>query len=353
MIVLDTNQLQSAVFPHGAVMNMLTKIAELNDRTLAIPHMVAVEDIAHHQHTIEVALKSARKAADTLDQALGSELMMGLRQLSGSVAAQKRREALKAVFQILPTPPGAAEEALRREANRQPPAEQTWVDNDGKSVKARGARDVAIWLSILEAARSTDGEVWFVSQDADFGRENFHPTLREEAERRLGNAHTRLRLLNGGIEELLSELAEPASEPKELRAWLQADIVGEAVSAQLGGSHTFFRLMPEPDPLVTTQAMKAVGTEVSVQEVRRTRTYKVGDRTWSSAQLRCQGAKKYNFLRDGYFPQEQGEFRPWSAETGFACDVTVLAEVSQAQLSSIEITSVGHLTITATSQSMS
>ncbi|WP_066951218.1 PIN domain-containing protein [Streptomyces lushanensis] len=352
MIVLDTNQLRSAVFPHGAVMNMLTKIAELNERPLAIPRMVAVEDIAHHQHAIEDALKDARKAAGVLDHALGSELMTEIRRLSGSRAAATRWEALDAVFKILPTPPGAAEEALRREANRQPPAEQTWVDSNGKSVKARGARDVTIWLSILEAARSTDGEVWFVSQDADFGRDDFHPLLRQEAQRYLRDGHTRLRLLNGGIEQLLSELAERSDEPKELGTWLQADVIGEAVSAQLVGSHTFFRLMPESD-ILPARGMTSTGTEVSVQEVRRRRTYRVGGHTWVSAQLRCRGLKKYSFLRGSYFADEQGEMERWWAGTEFSCDVTVLAEVLSTGLSSIEITSVGHLAITATSQSKS
>ncbi|MCX5097769.1 hypothetical protein OOK36_56050 [Streptomyces sp. NBC_00365] len=66
MIVLDTNQLRHAAFPHGAVLGMLRKIAEISGMTLALPEMVVIEHVAHHRHEIEVSLTSARKALAAL-----------------------------------------------------------------------------------------------------------------------------------------------------------------------------------------------------------------------------------------------------------------------------------------------
>ncbi|MFE3865760.1 hypothetical protein ACFXPT_35865 [Streptomyces goshikiensis] len=106
------------------------------------------------------------------------------------------------MFTILPTPPGAAEEALRREAHRMAPVEQVWTDGKNK-VKARGARDTAIWLTLLAAAE-TEHEIWFLSYDKDFGSANgFHPALSEEARTRLGESPERLRLIHQGIQQLL------------------------------------------------------------------------------------------------------------------------------------------------------
>jgi hypothetical protein len=113
---------------------------------------------------------------------------------------------------------------------------------------------------------------------------------------------------------------------RELRDWLQADIVGEAVSARLAGSHTFFRLMPEDDILALTQGLKSAGNRGV-----------------------CPGDQEDEDIQ-GRRPKLGQRSTP---EAKFACEGTVLAEVSPTHLSSIEITSLEHLTITATSQFMS
>ncbi|WKX69407.1 hypothetical protein [Streptomyces sp. XD-27] len=75
MIVLDTNQLEHVAFPHGAVLGMLRKIAELQQQSLAIPEMVVVEHVAHYRHRVEQALTTARKALATLDKAFDQDLL--------------------------------------------------------------------------------------------------------------------------------------------------------------------------------------------------------------------------------------------------------------------------------------
>ncbi|WP_431681261.1 PIN domain-containing protein [Kitasatospora sp. KL5] len=354
MIVLDTNQLQHAAFPHGAVLGMVRKIAELSGQVLAIPEMVAVEDVAHHQHKVELALTAARKALATLDEAFGASLAQKVTWLSGELAAQKRQEALENVFKILPTPAGAAQEALRREAHRLPPAEQAWEAEDGKRVKARGARDVTIWLTLLETARSGEN-VWFVSQDGDFGKGDFHPALRDEAMEALAKAES-LRLLRGGIDQLLSELAQPASMPEAPAQILQADAVTQAVIDSLSSVSVFHRLLPAVAAEVVRWAgsFRSSEANVELEGTKRAEAYQVGNQTWISAQLQWRATKIYSYPQALHpsSPVAAGTLARWTSEVEFRFEATVLIEVLSDQAVSAEVMSTGPLSIVSVSDAM-
>lgn len=341
MIVLDTNQLEHVAFPHGAVLGMLRKIAELQQQSLAIPEMVVVEHIAHYRHRVEQALTTARKALATLDKAFDQDLLSHVEGLSVDAAAEKQQAALGKSFKILPTPSGAAEEALRREANRIAPSEQVWEVGNGKPMKARGARDVTIWLTLLECARSTDAPVWFVSQDGDFGKDDFHAVLREEAERELGSGAGRLRLLHRGIDQLLRELAEPTQKPAELARILKGPVVAYAVHIALTEADVFARLLPRipRDPNYTAIPYGSVA--LGSHDVKRTETYQVGDRLWVSAQLRWQAAANFERFMQPSAP------RSLTPGIEFSFDATVLLEIENGEPRSAEVVSLGPLTVLA------
>ncbi|MEU6904251.1 PIN domain-containing protein [Streptomyces coeruleorubidus] len=345
MIVLDTNQLDAAAFPHGAILGMLRKIAEIHKLSLAIPEMVAVEHTAHHRHDVELAIRDARKALSTLDKAYGQDLTSQVSGLSADGAADRRRRALEEIFTILPTPAGAAEEALKREANRQPPANQVW-DANGKPVKASGARDVTIWLTLLEAAAANDEDVWFLSMDGDFGKGDFHPLLRQEAEQKLGEKATKLRLLTGGIEQLLSELVEPVEAPENLEELLNGPVVAHAVNIASMGGALFFRLLPTLSSDVGDPSgyFKSSGILLKLRRLKKHRTYRVEDRIWVSAQLDWQGAKIFEHL------QGQSAETVWAEEINFAFETTVLLEVQDARARSAEVVSAGALAVSDTHQ---
>jgi hypothetical protein len=342
VIVLDTNQLFHAAFPHGAVLGMLRKIAEISGQTLALPEMVVVEHVAHHRHEIEVNLTDARKALSPLGKAFDMDLTETIAPLSGEHGAEKRRVELESSFTVLPTPPGAAEEALAREANRLPPAEQVWVDNDGNSVKARGARDAVIWLTLLETAGKTDEEVLFVSQDRDFGnakRDDFHDGLRDEAKAKLGETAERLRLLSGGVDQLLKELATPAEQPENLEALLQDPVVAYAVHLAMQDPDVFMGLLPPNLPIGFHGAYRSQMVELEETSVKRTKTYQVGDRLWVSAQLGCLASKSYDYelLRAG------GTTSPRTLVVWFRFEATVLLEIDNGTARSAEVVSRGPL----------
>lgn len=336
MIVLDTNQLQHAAFPHGPILGMLRKIAEIHQRPLALPEMVVVEHVAHHRHEIERTLTAARKSLTSLGRSFGQDLASQLDALSSEAAAQKRRAELESAFTILPTPAGAAEEALSREANRLPPAEQVWSDNKGDPVKAHGARDAAIWLTLLDTARTAEHDVWFVSLDKDFGNDDFHPQLRQEAQDTVGVNAERLKLLHGGVDQLLDELADRATTPKNLKAMLQNPAVTEAADIALNKVQTFFDFLPHDATIWTRWAS---GVALYDFEIKQSKAYTVDDRLWVSAHVNCRANKTYQVA----WPARQTgvELAMQTVETAFAFEATMLLEVDNSAIRSADVVAMG------------
>ncbi|WP_157876869.1 PIN domain-containing protein [Streptomyces graminilatus] len=344
MIVLDTNQLRHAAFPHGAVLGMLSKIAEVSGHKLALPEMVVVEHVARHRHEVEQALTSARKAFATLGKAFGQDLSDRVADLSADEAAQQRRAALENSFVVLPTPTGAGDEALAREANRRPPAERVWEDAEGKPVKARGARDAVIWLTLLESASRTSEDIWFVSMDRDFGNEDksdFHDVLCDEARTRLGENADRLRLLSGGIDQLLRELATPTKAPPDLEALLKNALVAHAVHIAMRGPDLFMALLPTSS---ATMGFESQGLRLDESRIVRSTTYQVGDRIWVSAQLACRATKTYRYS----VPDTAGVLSARLTKVVFRFEATVLMDLENGKAHSAEAVSLGPITIEGT-----
>ncbi|MFF4647710.1 PIN domain-containing protein [Streptomyces sp. NPDC001389] len=331
MIVLDTNQFSKTFFPHGLALGMIRKIAAFQGRALAIPEMVATELVAHHQHEVETNLKTARTALGALSSAFDQDLLDPVRYLSVDEAVALYRSALERVFTILPTPPGAAEEALRREAHRMPPAEQVWTDGKNK-VKARGARDTAIWLTLLTAAENQK-ELWFLSYDKDFGSaEGFHPALADEAQSRLGESPLRLRLMHSGIKQLLEELAEPVPVPaEEVDRVMRGASVRQAVFDHPQGVSAIVMLAPLN--LQNGSFSTSDVPNLRVDQVMETKAYQVGDRIWFSARLRWHGEETH-FV---FHPEE----RPWAQKVAYSFDTTVLIPRGEEGSASAEVVAVG------------
>ncbi|MGO4459415.1 PIN domain-containing protein [Streptomyces sp. M-16] len=331
MIVLDTNQFSKSFFPHGPALGMIRKIASFRGRALAIPEMVATELVAHHQHEVELNLKAAHTALGALSGAFHQDLLAPVRALSVRDAVEKYRASLEQVFTILPSPPGAAEEALRREAHRMPPAEQVWTDGKNK-VKARGARDTAIWLTLLAAAE-TQKELWFLSYDKDFGSaDGFHPALADEAQNRLGESSTCLRLMHSGIKQLLEELAEPFPAPvQEVERIMRGASVRMAVADHTHGLHALRTLMPLN--FQTASIIFSNGPDLRVDEVMEPKAYKVGERIWFSARLRWHGEQTYSVV--------QPEETTWAQRVVYSFDTTVLIARGEEGAASAEVVATG------------
>jgi hypothetical protein len=338
VIVLDTNMLDSANFPAGSLLTMLERLAAHHQRPLAVPEMVRIEHLAHHRRDVEEALKTARSALGTLNGAFGTDLGQPLIGLTADDATNLRSQAVAGRFTILPIPPGAAEEALVREANRRPPAERQWRDDKGHRVKARGARDAVIWLTLLEAAKTAEGPIWFFSEDKDFAdKDDWHPSLRAEAAEVLGERASHLQLVQGGFPALLKRLAAPADmRDADVELLLRDAAVADAVRNMVAGPLLFFDLssrLPRGSGVLTSSATTELAFD---KRMDRPQAYKVDDVLWVTGRIQWAGHKEYTQIQGGDVITEVTATVPgvvlpsWNASVDFTFTTTVILRLNAA-----------------------
>lgn len=278
MIILDTNQLVHAKPPAGPLLNMLKAIADHTGHALALPEIALEEHLAHERHDVE----ELHRAAQSAMRDLGAKLqMMRIEDLPApdiDQHVQQVRAQLSSIFKILPTPEGAAREALVRETRRQAPAKRSWEG------KGEGARDVAIWLTAVDAMAQSSETVYFVSMDKTaFGKEKLLQELKTE----LGDAGAEKFRYCYGIEALLAELATVRSgqvKPADIGA---SDVVRQAVLKVTFGADFFFHILVGSG--LTGEghiASRAGGQELSVSGPAHVVSYEVDGRTWTCARVR-------------------------------------------------------------------
>lgn len=257
LIVLDTDQLERAGFPDGGVFRMLHTMANLHGHTLAVPQTVAIEHLTHHHFATQ--------------QLVGS---------SSEDAARRRREALHAYFMILPTPEGAAQEALERVAERRLPARAASVDGDVGNAEAHGIRDTVVWLTLLAAFEDRNQMLWFLSNNQAFAaRTAFHPDLRAEAEQRLGTDRSLfLGLMLDGILGLLRRWGNKVTiSAQDLYHLVRSESVAQQVRAVITEPvRPFAPDVPVPDT-VPLAFHGRLGRPVA---------YQVDDRLWMPSRIR-------------------------------------------------------------------
>lgn len=134
-------------------------------------------------------------------------------------SSMDRGAALRSLFSVLLPPSDAEKIALDREIQRLAPA-STSTQKPGT-----GARDVVIWLTVLNQL-STDSTVYFVSEDKRaFGETSLLPDLVREADRHPGKL-----VFCPGIGSLLGQLGEGVSLHDSDRELIETDpIVQSAV----------------------------------------------------------------------------------------------------------------------------
>ena len=177
MIILDANVLPRHGSLAGPAFALVRAIAEKTGHDVALPAIVVEESVA--KFTRE--LRKAWDRTKTAEQAL-AEFFPGYRidQPDLSKRVEQWRKDLKRSFAILDTPPGAAEEALRREAHRIAPTRSAGPKGSGI-----GARDALIWLTVLDAygREPVNGVAYFVTNNPDdFGRGALLPALQREVD---------------------------------------------------------------------------------------------------------------------------------------------------------------------------
>ena len=122
------------------------------------------------------------------------------------VAVDAWKTRLAVLADVIPTEPGDAVEALRREILGRDPAKARVNGKPGA-----GARDVAIWLTVLRHHRDTDEPGVFITKNSrDFATDGkLKPALRAELE---GYEHSLTLYLS--LEEFIESLGRPTDGPE-------------------------------------------------------------------------------------------------------------------------------------------
>lgn len=323
MISLDTNQVLHKT-PDGALLRMLHKVAEQTGHDLVLPEMVIEEYLAHYRRDVQVAAKKARDAIDRLRRLFPS--WPGQAPSFGSVdemAEKSRRDQLEKIFRTHPTPSGTWQEAMLREARRRPPAKTSW-ENPGS-----GARDVAVWLTAVDACRTSGAKTYFVTANSsDFGNEgSLRPELVQDLDDRLGD-NANLFHYCPDIPTLMSELGiENARRPEDSSIG-SAVPVRMAIEAALTDNQVFFEFMQGIPDLT----FKFVGAFEGVQDLRferlqdKVEAYRIGESVWACARGRWAGWKDFSVVwKPEFVPSAQGR----SVRVDFTVNATVVMQLDQ------------------------
>ncbi|MGW2772959.1 PIN domain-containing protein [Streptomyces olivaceoviridis] len=172
ILIFDTNAVRM-LNPKGSDADVLRIIKTSGTAKVAVPEMVLHEMIAQQVIEYRDAFQKAEAAVKRVRGRHPDSIpaFTDLRHERGVDFEDLRRrweQKYRALFDIIPTTGDMALAALIREANGEKPAKMT--ERQGEK-KKEGARDVAIWLSVVDYVRKNPQEqVHFVTNNTrDFG----------------------------------------------------------------------------------------------------------------------------------------------------------------------------------------
>jgi hypothetical protein len=342
VILLDTNQLLGK--PPGApLLRMLKKAAEDTSHEVVLPEMVLEEYLAHYRHEVGEAAQAARKGIRDLQRLVtrwpGNE--DPLRSLEDSAELGRRAE-ITDMFRIHPVPAGAWREAMVREARRQPPAKTSWEQ------PGSGARDVAVWLAVLDACAASTGRAYFVSANSsDFGKGDvLRPELAHEAQQKLG-AQVGMLTYCPDIPALMSHLGTTSAQIPGQDEIAGASLVTAAVTAALAEDSAQFELMSG----IPNVALKVVGDFSQPRDIEferltaKTQAFQVSTDTWAFARGLWRGhTSAWVFWKPELVP---GSAAGKNIDVSFTVEATVIMQLDATlAVTSADVTDRGRITVT-------
>ncbi len=311
--------------PYGALIRMLHKVAEQTGHELVLPEFVVEEYLAHYRHKVDVVTNKARDAIDALRHLYPS--WPGEAPSFGPVAEMAEtdcREKLGQIFRTHPTPGGALQKGLLREARREPPAKRSW-DKPGS-----GARDVVIWLTILDACKASDIENYFVTANgADFGKEgSLWPELVQDLHDELGQKAGLFHYC-ADIPMLMDQLSIERVPPPDDATIGSAAPVRTAVEAAVTEGQAWFEFMPG---IGNDLAMKFVSAFEAIRDLRferlqgKVEAYRIGGSVWASARGKWAGWKDFSVTwKPEFVPSAQSRI----VRVDFTVNATVVMQLGQ------------------------
>lgn len=186
MIIFDTNAV-NMLPPEGARVDFIRKLRQSGHHRVAVPWMVLEELAAHQAKLYPLKYEAVTNTLDKLRAIVPWELKSTLEPLDLERLMNHWRGVYGEIFEVIETSPEVARRALTREALALKPAKRAGDHSEG-------ARDVAIWFSILEFLKANpDEKVCFVTNNTnDFGDGIAYPYPMNEDVESLEDRLTRL-----------------------------------------------------------------------------------------------------------------------------------------------------------------
>jgi hypothetical protein len=164
VIIFDTSVL-FGLGPEDPKLDLLRALRQSGQQQVAIPWMVQEELVAHRVLRHAKAHAEAVTATRTLNRPAPWAHEPEPGPFDRDAASAYWRKQYRRLFDVIETSGDVALQALQREANRQKPAKGPKASDKG------GARDAAIWLSVVDYLKANPGETaYFVTGNTrDFG----------------------------------------------------------------------------------------------------------------------------------------------------------------------------------------
>ncbi|WP_179279872.1 PIN domain-containing protein [Actinacidiphila glaucinigra] len=226
IVLLDTTTFVADPLCRGTAWRVLAHAAATWNVRLAVPEVVIREAVAGYHRRVTEALVGLQRQKEKNGGALGISAIYDKTRVDIEAASSRYGEDLRQLLseidaQILAPPIVDHIELVERAAQRKKPC-----DGNGN-----GYRDTLNWISVLEAAKNSDEDVvWISDNSKDFGREDgegLHDDLAAEVTS-IG-AEGRIKWLRS-LSELILELAgkrwpEFSDDLRQIQERLQADAV--------------------------------------------------------------------------------------------------------------------------------
>jgi len=227
-ILFDTSAL-FGLNRHDPKFDLLRVLKKSGSHTIGIPWMVREELVAQQVLRYREAHETASSAVEKLNRKTPWTTNQHIRPYDFSAAQQYWRSQYEEIFSILDVSGDDARTALAREAYCIKPAKVNPKDKGG-------ARDVAIWLSVIDYLKENSSEnIFFVAPNSrDFGDGTNYPSSMAED---LGDMRSRLTLLSS-FEEVVERFTE--------RIDVDTEHIKELLIEHFGGE--------SPTPVETTAA---------------------------------------------------------------------------------------------------
>ncbi|MFF3677375.1 PIN domain-containing protein [Streptomyces sp. NPDC002120] len=206
MIVFDTNAV-NMLPPEGARADFIRKLRQSGHHRVAVPWMVLEELAAHQAKLYPVKYEAVLNTLTRLRAIVPWELKSTLEPLDLERLMNHWRDVYGEIFEVIETSPEVARRALAREALALKPAKRAKDHSEG-------ARDVAIWFSILEFLKANPDEtVCFVTNNTDdFGDGITYPYPMNEDVEGLENRLTRITDFNEVVSAFTRTVSGAAAE---------------------------------------------------------------------------------------------------------------------------------------------